>query len=64
MLKIYLLVASSLEGAPKRPEAGVRGSEPDRCPDLLQGEARPLREGEELMQALSTSMGIRSVEYH
>ena len=50
-LKSCLLVANSLEGSPKRTEAGVRRSEPARCPGLLQGEARPLQEGEELLQA-------------
>ena len=32
-----MLIASCLEGKPKKLEAGDRGSEPVRCPDLLQG---------------------------
>ena len=47
----FLLVASCFEGAPKIPDVGVRGLEPARCPDLLQGEARPPQEGEDILQA-------------
>ena len=46
-----LLIASCFKGTPKKLEAGDRGSEPARCPDLLQGEARPPQEGEEVLQA-------------